>query len=393
MVGRNPISANLRVETKLPLHVLLGMENAAEEDWQVLASLFPEGWDRYAKETGAIARQRGINVPETLLRLFLLHVARGYSLRETSVRAEEAGLATISDVGLLKRLRRSEEWLHWLCTQLVAENGVRMPPRPKGPGAVRIVDGTIIKEPGKTGSQWRILYSLRLPDLRCDFFDLTATVGSGNGESFARLPVARQDLILGDAAYCSVPSIKWVVDHGGSVLVRINPKNLPLQEAVVGTSFDLLSHLQELKAAGQVGQWPVVLAGTAIQGRVCAIRKSEEAIGLAHRRIERRASKKQTKTKPDTWEYAKYVAVFTTELSSPAETILEWYRARWQIELSFKRLKSLAQIGHLPKYDAQSSRAWLYGKLFVALLTQKLVRIGRELSPWGYILIGGAATK
>jgi hypothetical protein len=368
------------------------MENAAEEDWQVLASLFPEGWDHLAKETGAMERQRGIKLPETLLRLFLLHVARGYSLRETSVRAEEAGLATISDVGLLKRLRRSEEWLHRLCAQLVAENGVHMP-SPKGPGAVRVVDGTIIKEPGKTGSQWRILYSMSLPDLRCDFFDLTATVGAGTGESFVRLPVARQDLILGDAAYCSAPSIQWVVDHGGDVLVRINPQTFPLQESVVGGNFDLLSHLQELQAVGQVGQWPVTLAGTAIQGRVCAIRKSETAILQAHRRIERRASKKQTTTKPETWEYAKYVAVFTTELSSPAETILEWYRARWQIELSFKRLKSLAQIGHLPKYDAQSSRAWLYGKLFVALLTQKLVRIGRELSPWGYILPGGAATK
>jgi Transposase DDE domain len=368
------------------------MENAAEEDWQVLASLFPEGWDRQARETGAMERQRGIKVPETLLRLFLLHVARGYSLRETSVRAEEAGLATISDVGLLKRLRRSEEWLHWLCTRLVAENGVLMPSL-KGPGTVRIVDGTIIREPGKTGSQWRILYSLRLPDLRCDFFDLSATVGPGTGESFARLPVARRDLILGDAAYCSVPSIQWVVEHGGDVLVRINPQNFPLQEAGVGANSDLLTHLQELKAAGEVGQWPVVLAGTAIGGRVCAIRKSEEAIRQAHRRIERRASKKQTKTKPETWEYARYVAVFTTELSSPAGTILEWYRARWQIELSFKRLKSLAQLGHLPKYDAQSSRAWLYGKLFVALLTQKLVRIGREFSPWGYILPGGAAAE
>ena len=367
------------------------MENAADEDWQVLASLFPEGWDRLAKETGAMERQRGIKLPETLLRLFLLHVARGYSLRETSVRAEEAGLATISDVGLLKRLRRSEEWLHRLCVQLVAENGVHMPSL-EGPGAVRIVDGTIIKEPGKTGSQWRILYSMSLPDLRCDFFDLTATVGSGTGESFARLPVARQDLILGDAAYCSAASIQWVVDHGGDVLVRINPHTFPLQESVVGRNFDLLSHLQELQAVGQVGQWPVALAGTALEGRVCAIRKSEEAIRQAHRRIERRASKKQTTTKPETWEYAKYVAVFTTEVSSPAETILEWYRARWQIELSFKRLKSLAQIGHLPKYDAQSSRAWLYGKLFVALLTQKLVRIGRELSPWGYIL-PRAATK
>src|SRR5260370_36935662 len=78
------------------------MENAAEEDWQVLTSLFPEGWDRQAKETGAMERQRGITSAETLLRLFLLHIARGYSLRETSVLAEEAGLATMSHVGLLK---------------------------------------------------------------------------------------------------------------------------------------------------------------------------------------------------------------------------------------------------------------------------------------------------
>src|SRR5882724_13404238 len=101
------------------------MENAADEDWQVLSSLFPEGWQQQARQTGAIERHRGITIPETLLRLFLLHVARGYSLRETSVRANEAGLATISDVGLLKRLRRSEDWLQWLCMQLVLENGVR----------------------------------------------------------------------------------------------------------------------------------------------------------------------------------------------------------------------------------------------------------------------------
>src|SRR5258708_34058387 len=90
------------------------MENAAEEDWQVLTSLFPEGWDRQAKETGAMGRQRGITSAETLLRLFLLHIARGYSLRETSVRAEEAGLAAISNVGLLKRLRREEGGRPWV---------------------------------------------------------------------------------------------------------------------------------------------------------------------------------------------------------------------------------------------------------------------------------------
>jgi hypothetical protein len=175
--------------------------------------------------------------------------------------------------------------------------------------------------------------------------------------------------------------------------VRINPQNFPLDEPGAGEgSNDLLPRLRELKETGDVGQWSVMLAGTAINGRVCAIRKSEEAIQAAHRRIERRASKKQTQIKAETWEYAKYVAVFTTESMAPAETILEWYRVRWQIELSFKRLKSLAQLGHLPKHDAQSARAWLYGKLLVALLTQKLVRIGREFSPWGYVLPRPAAT-
>ena len=367
------------------------MENVADEDWQVLASLFPEGWDRQAKETGAMERQRGITAPDTLLRLFLLHVARGYSLRETSVRAEKAGLATISDVGLLKRLRRSEEWLHWLCIQMVSENGVQMP-RQRAEGAVRIVDGTIVKEPGKTGSQWRILYSMRLPDLRCDYFNLTATTGPGTGESFARLPIAKHDLILGDAGYSSATGIDWVVRQGGDVLVRLNPQSLRLQ-GKGGGNFDLLARLQTLKTAGAAGEWAVSVPGTDIAGRVCALRKSDEAIQQAHRRIERRASKKQTMTKAETWEYARYVTVFTTDRSTPAETILEWYRVRWQIELTFKRLKSLAQLGHLPKHDDQSSRAWLYGKLFVALLTQKLVRIGRELSPWGYILRGHAAAQ
>ncbi len=76
-------------------------------------------------------------------------------------------------------------------------------------------------------------------------------------------------------------------------------------------------------------------------------------------------------------------AVFTTlpaKVATPAQ-VLECYRLRWQIELTFKGLKSIAQLGHVPKSDDRSSRAWLYGKLLVALLTQKLARIGRSISP------------
>jgi hypothetical protein len=85
--------------------------------------------------------------------------------------------------------------------------------------------------------------------------------------------------------------------------------------------------------------------------------------------------------------------VFTSFQEAPASEILEWYRVRWQVELAFKRMKSLAQLGHLPKYDDRSSRAWLYGKLFIALITQKLVREGRDISPWGYKLAEGSASQ
>ena len=82
--------------------------------------------------------------------------------------------------------------------------------------------------------------------------------------------------------------------------------------------------------------------------------------------------------------------VFTTvaEALSAAE-VLDLYRARWQIELVFKRLKSLAGLGHLKKHDPQAARAWLQGKLLVALLIDALRVAGEAFSPWGYIELTG----
>jgi hypothetical protein len=361
------------------------MRNAADEDWGVLLSLFPAGWAEDAVNTGAVERLRGFSSPETLLRTLLLHVARGYSLRETVVRAKLAGLANVSDVALLKRLRNCEPWLRTMCLDLLRENGVLLPDTDRT-RRMRVVDGTVVKEPGKTGSQWRILYSLQLPTLACDFFQISPAEGAGHGESLNRLPVRKGDLILGDAGYCSVGGFASVYRRGGDLLVRVNPAMLTAYSAP-GKRFGILRPLQGLSEAGQMGDWLVQIQtpGVSFAGRVCAIRKSAEAIRAAHRRIELQAARKNRKTKPQTWEYAKYVVVFTT-LTDAVEDVLEWYRWRWQIELAFKRLKSLARLGHLPKRDEHSARAWLYGKLLTALLTEKLIRTARNISPWGYLL-------
>jgi hypothetical protein len=315
--------------------------------------------------------------------MLLLHVARGYSLRETVVRAKLANWTDISDVALFKRLRDCEEWLRLLCIELLREN-VACRLEEGGSRTIRIVDGTIVKEPGKTGSQWRILYSIRLPTLVCDFFEVTATIGEGSGESFNRLPVGPHELILADAGYCSVGGIEYVHQRGADVLVHINPQSFVAYSSC-GRRIALLPRLRALSKEGQVGEWRVVLhgQGSAVAGRLCALRKSDCSIQQAHRRLRRKASKKQMITRSETLEVAKYVIVFTMCSRGSTADVLRSYRVRWQIELAFKRLKSLAQLGHVPKHDDGSSRAWLYGKLLVTLLAQKLIRIGRDISPSG----------
>lgn len=361
--------------------------NALDEDWNILVGLLPPSWQRAARLSGAVERLREFDSVEGLLRVLLMHVGCGYSLRETAVRAQAAGVAEVSDVTLLNRLRQAESWLQYLCQALLAESGVHWsgpPPRRR----LRALDGTVIKEPGPTGAHWRIHYSLRLPELACDQLVITARKGAQTAENLERFPVAVGDLLLADRGYCHPAGVARVRDQGGDILVRLN-SSVPLFTAD-DQPFPLLPELRKLPVAGQVGQWEVAMhAGEQrLAGRLCAVRKSRQAIAAAERQLDRREHKNQIRVRPETREYAHYVMVFTTlrAVELGAAEVLEYYRFRWQIELVFKRLKSLLAVGHLPKHDERSSRAWLYGKLLVALLTQKLVRVGSAISPWGYEL-------
>jgi hypothetical protein len=354
-----------------------------ETNWQTLVSFFPPNWKHLATETRAQVRVRGFRSVDALMRTLLLHVARGYSLRETAVRARMARLARVSDVALLKRLRGAEEWFHTLCVALLQAQGLELP-RAQPQLCLRLVDSTTIKEPGKTGSLWRVHYSFRVPELCCDAFTLTPTKGVGTGDSLRQFPIAPGDHVIADRGYCHANGIEHVVSKGGAILVRLNTAALPLFTAH-GRRVPLLRRLASLRQAGQIGAWSVHIQGATcvIAGRVCAVRKTEEAIKRTEKQLRRNASKQGEALQPETLEYAKYIIVFTTfdPLTFSAGAVLHWYRVRWQVELAFKRLKSLAQLGHLPKADEQSARAWLYGKLFVALLTEQLIRRGQALSP------------
>jgi hypothetical protein len=351
------------------------------ENWEILSTFLPEGWAEQARQLGAMQRTRYISDPGVLLRVLLIHLAAGCSLVETAARAKASGLAQISSVGVFKRLRSAEAWLRWLAQQM---RGVAEIPMEITGRRLRAVDATSVSEPGSTGTDFKVHYAVNLADLQCDFFQLTAI--QEGGETFRRVPVMFGDIMMGDRVYAAPPGVSYVVNAGGDVIVRWNRGALPLYGRT-GEKLDLLPRLRLLrgKSPREYGARVQNADGTWIPGRLIALRQSEEATRWAHKRMKRRAQRSRLTVTPEALECAGYFMVWTTlpETVTTAQ-VLEFYRLRWQIELVFKRMKSILGLGHLPKTDPVSSQAWLEGKLFVGLLIERMIHMAESFSPWGY---------
>jgi len=358
-------------------------EDLANENWKIICTFLPSGWMEQARQCGALQRARGIPDAEKLLRLLLIHVVNGCSLSETAVRAAQMGLH-VSAVAVFKRLQAAEEWLRWLAAQQLGTKRLRFENRGR---PLRAVDATSVSEPGSTGTDWRVHYSISLADLRCDFFELTAI--EHGGETLRRVPVHRGDIMMGDRIYANPVAVSHVVDAKGDILVRLNRQTLPLFDASE-KRMDPLQLFGKIKA-GQVLERVTRVRGRNgawIVGRLIALKRSAAATRQVRKKLLRKASKRQEKVTRESLRAAQYFAVWTTLASEDfsAEEILDFYRLRWQIELAFKRMKSLLGLGHLPKKDPASARAWLHGKLFAILLVERMIEAASSISPWGYEL-------
>ena len=361
-----------------------------DEDRAVLMSFPPERRRELAGETGALKGLRKDKSVEPLLRVLPLHVGCGHSLRGSVVRARMAGLADVSAIALMKRPRKSKDRLHAPCVELFREQGVAV--ACDGGFRVRVFDATTVGEPGRTGSLRRLHYSVRFPSPTCDFFRLTATKGHGVGGSLLHFPIRAGDHVLADRGYSTAGGIRHVAAAGGHVTVRVNTGSQVLR-TTDGAPFDLPAAVTSLERAGAVGSRPVVaVEGTvAAPGRVCAIRKTQQAGRVAGRKLPEEAARKGRRVQPRTLEFAHHVIVFTTfpEPAFTASEVLQWYRTRWRVEPVFRRFRSPAQLGHLPEYDDESAKVWLYGKLLVALLVEKPARHAVAVSPPGIPLGDG----
>jgi hypothetical protein len=359
--------------------------DALPEEWEIIRDWLPEDLDLRARQHHFVERARGLTDTECWLKLILMHVAGGLSLEQTVLRARELDLAEVSAVALFKRLRKAEPWLRNLCQHLLIEQQRRLGRCPwPTEYRVRVVDATDVQEPGSTGSDWRIHYSIRLPELVCDHYEVTDKHG---GESLGRFEFRAGQLILADRGYCHWAGAARVLNSGAALLMRWHSKAFPIQ-AVGGKSFDLLDRLRRLPKHS-ASEWKVqfVLEHKVYYLRLCAVRKNRVAAERARCKVERHAKLDGTVPGAETLELAEYILVLT---SLPAQftcsRVLQFYRCRWQIELAFKRLKSLMGAGHVPKVDDQSARAWMQAKILTALLLERLLLEAKIFSPWGYRL-------
>ena len=361
-----------------------------EQDWDLVVQMLPAQWEAKAVELGAVRRQlRSFRDVASVLRVLLIHLADGCSLRETAVRAQAGGLAKVSDVALFKRLRSCGDWFQWMTQELTATMALPQASQAMLPGRrVRLIDGSTVCEPGATGSTWRLHYALNLHTLGCDEVHVT---DASEGESLTRYNIEPGDVVMADRGYANRRGLLHVVQRQADVLLRTGLTQIALHDAH-GLPLALLPMLRKLRI-GQAADWPAWVppskgekpGGQDMAVRVCAYKKTASQARAAVKDIEQEARKKGRKVKPETIEAAGYVIVLTTLLEPSAHEIMEFYRRRWQVELAFKRLKSLLQLGHLKKTDEQGAKAWLQGKLMVACLIESLILTAERFSPWGYI--------
>jgi hypothetical protein len=215
-----------------------------------------------------------------------------------------------------------------------------------------LADGTTIQQPGSHGTTWRLHAQWNLGTGRWEHVELTDAHG---GESWTRLHLQPEDVVLADRNFAKPNALAWVVAQKAPVIVRLGWNALRFC-TLEGKPWSLLAALRTLPDATP-GEWWVQIPSTRnrppLTVRIVALRKSPQAAAQARRKARKAARNHGHTVAHETWEAADYVVILTTlsETAADAAEILELYHLRWPMELAFKRLKSLLHIDALRAFD------------------------------------------
>lgn len=327
-----------------------------------------------ARATKAFRRARKIPGAVELLRLVLAYCLRQGGLRSTAAWASAIGLADISNVALLNRLRGCGDWLAALVGGLLA---AEVPTAGRG-RLVRLIDATAVPKAGAAAKRgnglWRIHSAFDLPAERFSFFAVSEET---SGERLDRIAVALGEIRIADRAHMQPDRIAAVLAAGGDVVVRAGWRNAAWLDAT-GEPFDRIAALCEGAKHGLIDR-PIRVRrrGDAppLALRLVALKKVPQAAEAARRTARREAQRGGHQISQATLVAADWLILVTSlpPEGFAAADILALYRLRWRIELAFKRLKSLIGLNEPPGTDTRSARPYVLAHLLVILLLEPLV--------------------
>lgn len=357
------------------------------DHWPEVSAHFPAGFDleATARLRGALTRAREIKDAKTLLRLALAYGGLGMSLRETCAWAEAGGIVSLSDPSLLDRLCKAAPWLGDIVAALIAEQA-------KGPAGrwagyrLRALDGTSICQPGADRTTWRLHVGYDLATGQVDQLELTDVHGA---ENLQRLTYTPGDIVLGDRYYARPRDLRPVIEAGADFIVRTGWNSLRLLQTN-GEPFDLFAALaaqaeQESEVQVRIHEGMTGVPPEPLILRLVIRRKDPQQAEAEQKRLLKDAKKRGKQPDPRSLEAAKYILLLTSlpiDTFPPAD-ILALYRFRWQIELAFKRFKSLAGLDMLPAKKPELARAWIYARLIVAIIAEQIAGQVPDSSPSG----------
>lgn len=358
----------------------------------------PPDLEQQARILGAFQRRRALACATDLLRALLASVLVATSLQHVAAWAILTELADISAPAWHKRFLRSLPFLHWLLTDLLAPPVPPLRLFPHASGNILLVDATRLRQMGGCGDDWRLHTAYNVCAGR--LAQVTVTDQHG-GEHLGYYRLQPGDIVVADSGYGYRRSVATVRKQQAHALLRIRPSTFPFEQ----TQGQVLDVPKQVRKRGpsvrEWSGWCYASDGERYQVRLRAAKLPPQEAAVARRRARQNARDHGRTIQRSTLLVAGWVLLITTLPATrwSAAEVLRLYRVRWQIELVFKRMKSLLHLGQLRARTRESVEvsvlallvAWALQEGEAALVRGQLRRVGqgkvRVPSSWSVTVV------